>query len=69
MVKVKKGARGRIGEAVKAPGGKYVHRRKAAPDKSVRYVTVKRRDKLVRVMYKNGKSKAQAVLTPIKKKR
>lgn len=67
-VKVTKGGKGPVGSKVKAPEGKYVHERKAAPDKNAEYYTVKKGNKLIRVMKKNGKTKVQSVLTKIKGK-
>ena len=63
-VKVTKGAKGKIGEKVEAPNGKFVHERKAAPDKDARYFTVTKGNKEIRMMQKPGKKpEVQSVLT------
>ena len=70
MVKVTKGAKGKIGQAVKAKKGKYVNVRKAAPKKGGRYITKKiKTGKLLRIQYKGKKGKLQSILTPIKKRK
>jgi|GEM_PF-1449981 hypothetical protein len=59
-----KGGKGAIGSKVIAPGGEYVHERKAAPDKSARYFTIQKGGKLLRMMKKPGEStEVQSVLT------
>lgn len=59
-----KGGKGPIGSKVKAPGGDYIHERKATPNKSARYFTLKRGGKLLRMMQKPGESaEVQSVLT------
>ena len=67
-VKITKGGKGPVGSAVKAPGGEYVHHRKAEPEKDASYITVKQGDKLIRIEKKGGESKVQSVLTPSKNK-
>lgn len=58
------GGKGVIGSKVKAPGGEYVHERKAAPSKKARYFTIERGGKLLRMMQKPGeKTEVQSVLT------
>lgn len=68
-MKTTKGGKGKIGQKVRAKGGKYVHERKAAPNKKCRYITKKSGGKLLRIMYCGKKSKVQSVLTPIKKRK
>jgi hypothetical protein len=75
-VKVRKRGEGKIGEKVKAPGGKYIHERKATPKKGADYVTIKKSGKLIRLMEVPGRTKkgrrkfvAQAVLSPVKGKK
>lgn len=66
MVKVTKGGRGKIGQRVKAPHGKYIHTRKARPVKGARYVTIRRGGKTIRLMKRGrGPFKVQSVLTRI----
>ena len=67
MVKIKKGGKGKIGQAVKAKKGKYIHVRKARPNKKCRYITKKTKTgKLLRIMYCGKKGKLQSILTPKK---
>lgn len=63
--KVTKGGRGPVGSHVVAPGGKFVHARKATPVKGAKYITVTRGGKKVRLMKPPGSSsfKVQSVLS------
>lgn len=66
-IKITKGGKGPIGSKVKAKNGKYVHERKASPNKDAEYYTIKKGGKLLRIMKSKGKSKVQSVLIPVKK--
>lgn len=63
-VEVTKGGKGPIGLKVKAPGGEYIHERKAAPNKKARYFTIEKGGKMLRMMKKPGEeAEVQSVLT------
>ena len=70
-MKTTKGGRAGIGVKAKAKGGKFVHQRKAKPNKNCRYITkTVKGGKKLRIMYcGNKKGKVQSVLTPIKKRK
>jgi hypothetical protein len=59
-----KGGKGPIGSQVKAPGGDFIHERKAAPDKKAEYFTIKKGGNELRMMQKPGQpAEVQSVLT------
>ena len=69
-VKIKKGGRGKIGERVRAPGGKYIHVRKRSPKNYTKYITkATKKGKKIRLGWnpKKRKWEVQSILTPFKK--
>jgi len=71
-IRVTKGGRGPVGSAVKAPGGKYIHKRKKSPKKYTKYITVTtNRGNKVRLGWnpRTKKWEAQSVLIKIKNKK
>jgi hypothetical protein len=63
-VTITKGGKGPVGSKTAAPGGDYIHERKASPDKKARYFTITKGNKKLRMMQKPGKSaEVQSVLT------
>lgn len=64
-----KGGRGPVGSHVKAPGGAYIHERKASPKgmTDFRTITTKSGNK-IRIGHLDGKTVTQAVLKKIKGK-
>jgi len=63
-IEITKGGKGPVGSKVKAPGGDYIHERKAAPDKKAKYFTIQKGGKELRMMKKPGEStEVQSVLT------
>jgi len=70
-VKIKKGGKGKIGERVKAPKGRYIHKRLKSPKSGKgRYITIRTKSgKLLRIHYIGKKSEIQSILKPIKRRR
>jgi len=68
-VETTKGGKGPVGSQVKAPGGAYVHERKASPEgmTDFRTITTKSGNK-IRIGHLDGKTITQAVLKHIKGK-